>query len=205
VQTQEWQAGREGKAALRELKRRLYLTLASVNVLEAIRFYVSFACSFAFAERSKMEGNAKIIRLIARDEALHLTGTQHMLNLMARGHDDPEMAEIAEQERDAVRQIFIDAAQQEKEWAAYLFKDGSMIGLNTDILAQYVEHITDQRLAGIDLEPAFGSPKNPLPWMDAWLQSDQVQVAPQETEISTYLVGALQSDVDTGALEDFEL
>ncbi|MEX1213991.1 class Ia ribonucleoside-diphosphate reductase subunit beta [Saccharospirillum sp.] len=205
VQTNEWQTGADGKKALRELKRKLYLTLASVNVLEAIRFYVSFACSFAFAERSKMEGNAKIIRLIARDEALHLTGTQHMLNLMARGHDDPDMAEIAKEERDNVRQIFIDAAQQEKEWAAYLFKDGSMIGLNTDILSQYVQHITDQRLAGIDLEPAFGSPKNPLPWMDAWLQSDQVQVAPQETEISTYLVGALQSDVDTGALEDFEL
>lgn len=205
VQTDEWQASADGKKALRELKRKLYLTLASVNVLEAIRFYVSFACSFAFAERSKMEGNAKIIRLIARDEALHLTGTQHMLNLMARGHDDPDMADIAEEERDTVRQIFIDAAQQEKEWAAYLFKDGSMIGLNTDILSQYVQHITDQRLAGIDLEPAFGSPKNPLPWMDAWLQSDQVQVAPQETEISTYLVGALQSDVDTGALEDFEL
>lgn len=205
VQTDEWQASADGKKALRDLKRKLYLTLASVNVLEAIRFYVSFACSFAFAERSRMEGNAKIIRLIARDEALHLTGTQHMLNLMARGHDDPDMAEIAEEERDNVRQIFIDAAQQEKEWAAYLFKDGSMIGLNTDILAQYVQHITDQRLAAIDLEPAFGSPKNPLPWMDAWLQSDQVQVAPQETEISTYLVGALQSDVDTGALEDFEL
>ncbi|WP_028670517.1 class Ia ribonucleoside-diphosphate reductase subunit beta [Saccharospirillum impatiens] len=205
VQSDEWQASAEGQTALRELKRKLYLTLASVNVLEAIRFYVSFACSFAFAERSRMEGNAKIIRLIARDEALHLTGTQHMLNLMARGHDDPVMAEIAEEERDNVRQIFIDAAQQEKEWAAYLFKDGSMIGLNTDILAQYVQHITDQRLAAIDLEPAFGSPKNPLPWMDAWLQSDQVQVAPQETEISTYLVGALQSDVDTGALEDFEL
>ncbi|MEP4547821.1 MAG: class Ia ribonucleoside-diphosphate reductase subunit beta [Saccharospirillum sp.] len=205
VQTDEWQASADGKKALRDLKRKLYLTLASVNVLEAIRFYVSFACSFAFAERSRMEGNAKIIRLIARDEALHLTGTQHMLNLMARGHDDPDMAEIAEEERDNVRQIFIDAAEQEKEWAAYLFKDGSMIGLNTDILAQYVQHITDQRLAAIDLEPAFGSPKNPLPWMDAWLQSDQVQVAPQETEISTYLVGALQSDVDTGALEDFEL
>ncbi|HET8904294.1 MAG TPA: class Ia ribonucleoside-diphosphate reductase subunit beta [Saccharospirillum sp.] len=205
VQTDEWQASADGKKALRDLKRKLYLTLASVNVLEAIRFYVSFACSFAFAERSRMEGNAKIIRLIARDEALHLTGTQHMLNLMARGHDDPDMAEIAEEERDNVRQIFIDAAQQEKEWAAYLFKDGSMIGLNTDILSQYVQHITDQRLAAIDLEPAFGSPKNPLPWMDAWLQSDQVQVAPQETEISTYLVGALQSDVDTGALEDFEL
>jgi len=205
VQTDEWQASADGKKALRDLKRKLYLTLASVNVLEAIRFYVSFACSFAFAERSRMEGNAKIIRLIARDEALHLTGTQHMLNLMARGHDDPEMAEIAAEERDNVRKIFIDAAEQEKEWAAYLFKDGSMIGLNTDILAQYVQHITDQRLAAIDLEPAFGSPKNPLPWMDAWLQSDQVQVAPQETEISTYLVGALQSDVDTGALEDFEL
>lgn len=205
VQTQSWRESSEGKSALRELKRQLYRTLVSVNVLEAIRFYVSFACSFAFAERSKMEGNAKIIRLIARDEALHLTGTQHMLNLMTRGHDDPEMAEIAEEERDTLVQIFREAAEQERDWAAYLFKDGSMIGLNTEILSQYVNHITDQRLTALGYEPIFGKPKNPLPWMDAWLQSDQVQVAPQETEISTYLVGAIQSDVDTGALEDFEL
>ncbi|MAS24114.1 MAG: ribonucleotide-diphosphate reductase subunit beta, partial [Oceanospirillaceae bacterium] len=119
---------------MHELKRRLYLTMVSVNVLEAIRFYVSFACSFAFAERAKMEGNAKIIKLIARDEALHLTGTQHMLQIMARGKDDPEFAQIAEECRDDVVNIFSEAAQQEKDWAEYLFKDGSMIGLNKDIL-----------------------------------------------------------------------
>lgn len=119
--------------SLRELKRQLYLMLVSVNVLEAIRFYVSFACSFAFAERAKMEGNAKIIKLIARDEALHLTGTQHMLQIMARGKDDPELAIIAEECRDDVIAIFLEAAEQEKEWAEYLFKDGSMIGLNKDL------------------------------------------------------------------------
>lgn len=86
----------------------------SVNALEAIRFYVSFACSFAFAERELMEGNAKIIRLIARDEALHLTGTQHMLNLLRSGVDDPEMAEIAEECKQECYDLFVRAAQREK-------------------------------------------------------------------------------------------
>ncbi|TAA47047.1 class Ia ribonucleoside-diphosphate reductase subunit beta [Corallincola spongiicola] len=193
------------QVSLPALKRKLYLTLVSVNVLEAIRFYVSFACSFAFAERATMEGNAKIIKLIARDEALHLTGTQHMLNILASGQDDPEMAEIAAELKPEVIQIFKDAAQQEKEWAEYLFKDGSMIGLNTDILSQYVDYITNQRLQAIGFEPCFPQRPNPLPWMDSWLVSDNVQVAPQEAEISSYLVGAIDSDVDTNALAGFEL
>ncbi len=120
--------------------------MMSVNALEAIRFYVSFACSFAFAERELMEGNAKIIKLIARDEALHLTGTQHILNLLRTGQDDPEMAEIAKECEQECFDIFKDAAEQEKEWAEYLFKDGSMIGLNKDILCQYVEYITNLRM-----------------------------------------------------------
>lgn len=188
-----------------EMKKLLYLTLASVNVLEAIRFYVSFACSFAFAERATMEGNAKIIKLIARDEALHLTSTQHMLNLMASGRDDPQMKQVAEDCRNDVIQLFADAAQQEKEWAAYLFKDGSMIGLNQQILSQYVEYITDQRLKAVNLPPLFGMPSNPLPWMDAWLVSDNVQVAPQEAEISSYLVGAIDADINTNELQGFTL
>ena len=106
------------------LKRLLYLTIMSVNILEAIRFYVSFACSFAFAERKVMEGNAKIIKLIARDEALHLTGTQHMINLMKDGQDDPDMKKIANECKSEVIQMFKDAAKQEKEWAEYLFRDG---------------------------------------------------------------------------------
>lgn len=141
--------------SLRELKKKLYLCLMCVNVLEAIRFYVSFACSFSFAERELMEGNAKIIKLIARDEALHLTSTQHMLNIMKSGVDDPEMAEIAAELEDESYEIFRKAAEQEKEWAAYLFKDGSTIGLNKEILCQYVEYITNLRMLSVGLKPCF--------------------------------------------------
>ncbi|MDU6658202.1 MAG: class Ia ribonucleoside-diphosphate reductase subunit beta, partial [Neisseria mucosa] len=192
--------------SLRELKKKLYLCLMCVNVLEAIRFYVSFACSFAFAERELMEGNAKIIKLIARDEALHLTSTQHMLNLMRAGADDPEMAEIANELQDECFNLFKKAAEQEKEWAAYLFKDGSMIGLNKEILAQYVEYITNLRMQAVGLPAGFeGATQNPIPWINAWLSSDNVQVAPQEVEISSYLIGQIDSEVNADDLGDFEL
>ena len=191
---------------LHTLKKRLYLCLMSVNALEAIRFYVSFACSFAFAERELMEGNAKIIKLIARDEALHLTGTQHMLNLMRSGVDDPEMAEIAAELEQQCFDLFKTAALQEKEWAEYLFKDGSMIGLNKEILGQYVEYITNLRMAAVGLQPAFESAtQNPIPWINAWLSSDNVQVAPQEVEISSYLIGQIDAEVKAEDLGDFEL
>ncbi|MFB9884855.1 class Ia ribonucleoside-diphosphate reductase subunit beta [Balneatrix alpica] len=197
--------GRKVEVNMRDLKRKLYLTLASVNVLEAIRFYVSFACSFAFAERALMEGNAKIIKFIARDEALHLSGTQQMLNIMASGGDDPEMVEVAKECREEVVRIFSEAAEQEKQWAHYLFKDGSMIGLNATILCQYVEYITNVRMRALGLEPLFQVSSNPLPWMNAWLVSDNVQVAPQESEISSYLVGAIDSSVDSSDFDDFDL
>jgi ribonucleoside-diphosphate reductase beta chain len=187
------------------LKTKLYLTLVSVNVLEAIRFYVSFACSFAFAERALMEGNAKIIRLIARDEALHLTGTQHMINLMNSGRDDPDFKKIAEECKPQVIELFREAAEQEKEWAGYLFSQGSMIGLNARILGDYVEYITNVRMKAIGLEELFPTRTNPLPWMNSWLVSDNVQVAPQESEISSYLVGQIDADVDTEDFDDFDL
>ena len=191
---------------LHELKKKLYLCLMCVNVLEAIRFYVSFACSFAFAERELMEGNAKIIKLIARDEALHLTGTQQMLNLMRTGADDPEMAEIAAETEEECFRLFRRAAIQEKDWAEYLFKDGSMIGLNKDILGQYVEYITNLRMQAVGLPPAFEHAKqNPIPWINAWLSSDNVQVAPQEVEVSSYLVGQIDAELNEDDLSDFEL
>ncbi len=184
------------------LKRLLYLTIMSVNILEAIRFYVSFACSFAFAERKVMEGNAKIIKLIARDEALHLTGTQHMINLMRDGKDDPDMQAIAIECESEVIQMFKDAANQEKEWAEYLFRDGSMIGLNAQILKQYLEYITNIRMSALNLQPIFEQTTNPLPWLNHWLDSDNVQVAPQETEITSYLVSAIDNTIDSED-EDF--
>ena len=197
--------GKECVVTLRNLKKQLYLCLMSVNALEAIRFYVSFACSFAFAERQLMEGNAKIIKFIARDEALHLTGTQHILNIMAAGQDDPEMAEIAEECKQEAYDLFLAAAEQEKDWADYLFKDGSMIGLNRDILVQYVEYITNIRMQAVGLPLPFQARSNPIPWINAWLVSDNVQVAPQEVEVSSYLVGQIDSKVDTKDFDDFDL
>jgi ribonucleoside-diphosphate reductase beta chain len=198
--------GKKLKITLTELKKKLYLCLVAVNALEAIRFYVSFACSFAFAERKLMEGNAKIIKMIARDEALHLNGTQHMLNLLQSGKDDPEFAEIAQACQDEAIAIFINAAEQEKAWAKYLFKDGSMIGLNESILVQYVEYITNLRMEAIGMPTVFeGAKTNPIPWINAWLSSDNVQVAPQESEITSYLVGQIDAELADNAFDDFEL
>ncbi|RUM77241.1 MAG: ribonucleotide-diphosphate reductase subunit beta, partial [Candidatus Thioglobus sp.] len=199
--------GQETTIDLYCLKRKLYLTIMSVNILEAVRFYVSFACSFAFAERKVMEGNAKIIKMIARDEALHLTGTQHMLNLMRDGKDDPEMAKIAAECKDEVIEMFKEACEQEKEWAEYLFRDGSMIGLNAEILKQYLEYITNVRMNALGLTPIFKECTNPLPWINHWLDSDNVQVAPQETEITSYLVSAIDNtmDADDADFGDFKL
>ncbi|KAB3419157.1 ribonucleotide-diphosphate reductase subunit beta [Escherichia coli] len=197
--------GEKVVVSLRSIKKAVYLCMQSINALEAIRFYVSFACSFAFAERKLMEGNAKIIRLIARDEALHLTGTQYLINLMASGKDDPEMAEIAIECHAEAVQLFKDAAQQEKEWAEYLFKDGSMIGLNKEILCQYVEYITNIRMQAIGLGMPFTTTTNPIPWINSWLVSDNVQVAPQEVEVSSYLVGQIDAEVDMNAFKDMTI
>lgn len=197
--------GRIIEVSTRKLKERLYLAVCSVNALEAIRFYVSFACSFAFAERELLEGNAKIIKLIARDEALHLTGTQHILNNWLSGKDDPEMQIISQELRNEGLQIFLDVVEQEKEWAQYLFKDGSMIGLNAEILNQYIEYISNQRLTAIGFDAPYSIKSNPLPWMNSYLVSDNVQVAPQETEISSYLVGQVDSSVNADDFNDFDL
>ena len=201
----ELMSGDWKNVTLFELKRKLYLCLQSINALEAIRFYVSFSCSFAFAERGLMEGNAKIIKLIARDEALHLTGTQHILNIMASGIDDPDFAQIAEDCKEDSIKLFQDVVEQEKEWAKYLFKDGSMVGLNEEILTQYVEYIANIRMNAIGLGTPYETKNNPIPWINAWLTSDNVQVAPQEVEISSYLVGQIDAQVDTTEFGGFEL
>lgn len=191
--------------SVHELKKKLYLCLISVNVLEAIRFYVSFACSFAFAERELMEGNAKIIRLIARDESLHLTSTQHMINLIHAGLDDPEMTEISASCKTESYQLFLTAAEQEKDWAHYLFKNGSMIGLNQDILCQYIEYITNMRMKAIGLKTPFQDRSNTIPWINSWLSSDNVQVAPQEVESSSYLIGQIDTKINDDEFNKFQL
>lgn len=196
--------GQEYDISLRSLKKKLYLAMVSVNILEGVRFYVSFACSFAFNERELMEGNSKVIKLIARDENLHLQGTQYLLNTWANGLDDPEMAIIAEECKEQVLQMYDDAVAQEKEWARFLFKLGSMIGLNEDVLCKYIEYVTNIRLMAIGLEARYETIDNPLPWIKGYLNSDNVQVAPQEAEISSYLIGQVDSNVDVSDMEDLD-
>ena len=185
------------------LKKKLWLCLNSVNALEAVRFYVSFACSWAFAELKKMEGNAKIIKLIARDENIHMASTQMMIRLLKK--EDPDFAKIAEETKEECEQIFMDAVEQEKQWAQYLFKDGSMIGLNAELLSQYVEYIAGNRMRKVDLDNPYSIKANPLPWTQSWIAGSEVQVAPQETEISSYVSGGTKQDVSTDTFKGFSL
>jgi len=188
---------------LYELKKLLWLTLMSVNILEGVRFYVSFACSWAFAELKKMEGNAKIIKLIARDENLHLGSTQLMLRTLKK--DDPDFIKIADETKDECIQMFVDAVDQEKAWADYLFQDGSMIGLNAELLSEYIEYICTRRMKHVDLESPYNVKNNPLPWTQKWISGAEVQVAPQETEITSYVSGGTKQDVSTDTFKGFSL
>lgn len=185
------------------LKRRLYMMLIAINALEGIRFYVSFMCSFAFAELSYMEGNAKIIALIARDENLHLAITQNILKMLPK--EDPMYARIIEDCEPAVYKLYDDVVNQEKAWAAHLFDGNSMIGLNTALLCQYVEYIANKRMRTIGLRQVYHQKSNPLAWSKKYLSSSSMQVAPQETEISSYIVGSLDNNVSEDTFADFVL
>jgi ribonucleoside-diphosphate reductase beta chain len=190
---------------LYELKKKIWMCVNSVNVLEGIRFYVSFACSWAFAELKKMEGNAKIIKFIARDENLHLASTQYLLTKVLV-KEDPDFAKIAIELETDVIQMFVDAVEQEKEWADYLFKDGSMIGLNAELLHNYIEWIACKRMTGLGIKCPYSTPQsNPLPWTQKWISGSDVQVAPQETEISSYIQGGVKQDVSEDTFKGFSL
>jgi len=196
--TSEWE--------IKEVKRKLYRAIANVNILEGIRFYVSFACSFAFGELKLMEGSAKIISLISRDENQHLAITQNILNKWKEG-DDPEMKQIAKEEESWVLDMFKRAVNEEKKWADYLFRDGSIVGLNDILLSQYVEWIANRRLKSIGMKPIYDIPAshNPLPWTQHWISSKGLQVAPQETEVESYIVGGIKQDVKKDTFSGFKL
>jgi len=205
-----WEHALDGAGSFKqeryELKRKLFRAVANVNVLEGIRFYVSFACSFAFGELKLMEGSAKIISLIARDENQHLVLTQNIINNWAKG-DDPDMKKIYHEEKEWLYALYDSAVNEEKRWAQYLFKDGSMIGLNDKLLHQYVEWIANRRLKSIGLKPVYdiAAKNNPLPWTQHWISSKGLQVAPQETEVESYVVGGIKQDVKKNTFTGFQL
>ena len=191
---------------VKDLKRSLYRAVMNVNILEGIRFYVSFACSFAFGELKKMEGSAKIISLIARDENQHLVLTQQIISNWMKG-DDPDIKIIAEEEKENVKEMFINAVNEEKDWANYLFRDGTMIGLNDKLLQQYVEWIANKRMKAVGIDPVYDIAlrNNPLPWTEHWISSKGMQVAPQETEVESYVVGGIKQDMKKNKFSGFKL
>jgi ribonucleoside-diphosphate reductase beta chain len=183
----------------------IFMTLQATHALEAIRFYASFACSFAFAERELMEGNAKIIKFIARDEMLHLIGSQRMILNIANGSEGKEWATIAEKCKPASEKLFLDAVQQEIAWTKYLFRDGSMLGLNEKILTDYIYYLAGIRMRAIGLSSPFSVKNNPIPWINTWLSSDNVQVAPQEVEMSSYLTNQVNVTIDQASLGEIDI
>ena len=203
---EDWKTSPTAEWELKDLKRKLYRAVANVYILEGIRFYVSFACSFAFGELKLLEGSAKIIGLIARDESQHMTVTQNILNNWVKG-DDPDMVQIAKEEEENVYKMFRGCVEEEKTWAEYLFKDGSIIGLNDKLLQKYVEWTANRRLKSIGLKAIFDTPisNNPLPWTQHWLSSKGMQVAPQETEVESYLIGSIKQDVKKDTFAGFQL
>ena len=201
-----WKGSYVSQSTIYELKRKLFRAVANVNILEGIRFYVSFACSFAFGELKLMEGSAKIVSLIARDENQHLVITQQILNKWRNG-DDPDMKKIFKEEEPWFYKTFENAVNQEKLWSEYLFKDGSMIGLNEKLLQQYVEWIANKRMKAVGLKPVYDIAlrANPLPWTQHWISSKGLQVAPQETEVESYVVGGIKQDVKKDTFSGFKL
>jgi ribonucleoside-diphosphate reductase beta chain len=195
-----------GKGDIKEVKRQLYLAMVNVNILEGLRFYVSFACTFAFGELKLMEGSAKIISLIARDESQHLALSTHIIKNWQQG-DDTEMLKVIKNEKDTVYDMFKTCVEEEKAWANHLFKSGSIIGLNETLLHRYVEFIANKRLKAIGFDPIFDQPvtQNPLPWTQHWLSSSGLQVAPQETEVESYIVGGVKQDVNKDTFKGFKL
>jgi len=200
----QWEVNKKGST--RVLKKKLYLAVANVNWLEGLRFYVSFACTFAFGELKLMEGSAKILSLIARDEATHLNLTTHIIKNWLAG-DDREMRTVAKECEDDIIKMFRVIVEEEKAWTKYLFKDGSIIGLNERLLCRYVEFIANKRLRSLGFDPLFDIPatQNPLPWTQHWLSSKGLQVAPQETEVESYIVGGIKQDVKKGQFSKFKL
>ncbi len=196
-----------GEGTTKELKRKLWRALVTVNILEGIRFYVSFACTFAFGELKQMEGSAKIISFIARDESQHLAISQHIIKNYKNNENDKEMLEVIAEEEEFMYDMYKQAVDEEKEWARYLFKDGSMIGLNEKLLSDYVEWVANKRMKAIGLNPIYAIKPgdNPLPWTMHWLNSSGLQNAPQETEIESYVIGGIKQDVSDDSFAGFTL
>ena len=170
-------------------KEQILEALIATQIMEGLTFYVSFACSFYFGYRGKMEGNAKIINLISRDENLHVAITQNVIKYL-RDNPDEGFQSTYKKSEEKIYEFYRAAVEAEKEWADYLFSKGSLVGLTPESLKQYTEYLANNRLNSLGLKKLYDTKSNPLAgWLDSFYDSKKVQVAPQETEISSYVKG----------------
>jgi ribonucleoside-diphosphate reductase beta chain len=188
----------------KDIKEQILDAIIATQIMEGVTFYVSFACSFYFGYRGKMEGNAKIINLISRDENLHVSITQNILKYL-RDNPDEGFQSTFKKHEEKIYEFYRAAVEAEKDWADYLFSKGSLVGLTPESLKQYVEWLANNRLTSLGLKKLYETKSNPLGgWLDSFYDSKKVQVAPQETEISSYVKG-VDSKLDDNAFDDFKL
>lgn len=190
--------------ASKDPRQKIFDALIATQITEGVTFYVSFACSFYFGYRGKMEGNAKIINLIARDENLHVSITQNILKAL-RDNKDEGFQDIVAKNEEKVYEAYKVAVDAEKNWADYLFSQGNLVGLTSESLKQYIEWLANNRLSSLGYKKIFSSKTNPLSgWLDGFYDSKKTQIALQETENSSYSK-AIKSEISAGKFDNFKL
>ena len=178
-----------------EHKKAIYMALHASYALEALRFMVSFATSLAMVENKIYIGNGNIISLILQDELLHTEWTAWLINNVVK--DDPVFQQIAVEMQREVYDLYLDVIREEKEWAVYLFSKGVVIGLNAEILSDFVDFTAFTRLKEIGIKYNEPHPKySPIPWFNKHVNINKKQSALQETESTNYIIGVMSDEVN---------
>lgn len=175
--------------------KAIWLALNASYALEAFRFMVSFATSLAMVENKLFIGNGNIISLILQDELLHKEWTAWLINQTVK--EDTRFAKAKQQCEAEVYQLYADVIREEKEWADYLFKKGSVIGLNANILKDFVDYTANNALKEIGIKYQNAAPKtNPIPWFNKHSDTSKKQTALQENESTNYVIGVMSDKLD---------
>lgn len=191
----------DGHIAEEDHIKAIWLALNASYALEAFRFMVSFATSLAMVENKMYIGNGNIISLILQDEILHAEWTAWIINQVVK--DDPRFAKAAQEHQAEVMAMYEEVIQEEKAWADYLFKKGPVIGLNADILKDFVDWTAYNRLKDIGIKYQGAHPRtNPIPWFNKHVNLNKKQAALQETESTSYVIGVMSDTVDKLLLPD---
>jgi ribonucleoside-diphosphate reductase beta chain len=187
------------KITEKEHIKAIWLALHASYALEAFRFMVSFATSLAMVENKIFIGNGNIISLILQDELLHKGWTAFLINQVVK--EDSRFSDIREECHEEVLQIYKDVIREEKEWAEYLFKLGPVIGLNANILKEFVDYTAVSALKDIGIKYWEAAPKtSPIPWFNKHSDTHKKQTALQENESTNYVIGVMSENIDYDSL-----